>query len=117
MLVGDAFATSCPAAGTGTNKVFNDVGRLCNIYVPRWLASDGMSEGKIAEFYDDTAKRACDAFSVNKAFYLRALSVETGPLRRARRSARFLARLCMGAWRRMLAARPLGRQGIAADTR
>ena len=71
--------------------MFNDVERLCNTYVPRWLASDGMSEAKIAEFYDDTAKKACDAFSVNKAFYLRDLSVETGLLWRARRSGRFLA--------------------------
>jgi 2-polyprenyl-6-methoxyphenol hydroxylase-like FAD-dependent oxidoreductase len=42
VLVGDAFATSCPAAGTGTGKVFTDVERLCNVHIPRWLASDGM---------------------------------------------------------------------------
>src|SRR5262249_30588380 len=38
VLVGDAFATSCPAAGTGVNKVFTDVERLCNVHVPRWFA-------------------------------------------------------------------------------
>ena len=31
VLAGDAFSTSCPAAGTGTTKVFTDVGRLCNV--------------------------------------------------------------------------------------
>ena len=35
VLVGDAFATSCPAAGTGTSKVFTDVERLCNEYIPQ----------------------------------------------------------------------------------
>ena len=30
VLAGDAFSTSCPAAGTGTTKVFNDVQLLCN---------------------------------------------------------------------------------------
>ena len=34
VLVGDAFATSCPAAGTGTGKVFTDVERLCNVHIP-----------------------------------------------------------------------------------
>ncbi len=42
VLVGDAFSTSCPAAGTGTTKVFTDVERLCNVYIPQWLATDGM---------------------------------------------------------------------------
>ncbi|HET7680879.1 MAG TPA: NAD(P)/FAD-dependent oxidoreductase [Xanthobacteraceae bacterium] len=117
VLIGDAFATSCPAAGTGTNKVFNDVERLCNAHIPHWLASDGMSEAKIAAFYDDATKTACDAYSADKAFYLRALSVETGLVWRARRWARFLARLGMGAWQRMLAPRRLGSQEMAAGTR
>src|ERR1043165_6153035 len=41
VLVGDAFATSCPAAGIGTNKVFTDVERLCNHYIPAWLSTEG----------------------------------------------------------------------------
>ena len=44
VMVGDAFATSCPAAGTGANKVFTDVERLCNVHIPRWLATRGMGE-------------------------------------------------------------------------
>ena len=75
VLVGDAFATSCPAAGTGTTKIFTDVERLCNVYIPRWLESDGMEAGKIAEFYNDPAKTECDAFCVSLAYYMRSLAV------------------------------------------
>ena len=56
VLVGDAFSTSCPAAGTGTTKVFTDVGRLCNVYIPAWLSTDGMNAEKISQFYDDPEK-------------------------------------------------------------
>jgi 2-polyprenyl-6-methoxyphenol hydroxylase-like FAD-dependent oxidoreductase len=39
VLVGDAFETTCPVTGTGTDKVFTDVERLCNVHIPR-LARD-----------------------------------------------------------------------------
>lgn len=74
VLVGDAFSSSCPAAGTGANKVFVDVERLCNAYIPHWLATPGMCEDKISAFYDDPTKRACDAHSFGKAHFLRSLS-------------------------------------------
>jgi 2-polyprenyl-6-methoxyphenol hydroxylase-like FAD-dependent oxidoreductase len=90
VLVGDAFATSCPAAGTGVGKVFTDVERLCNVHVPAWLATSGMSEKKIDAFYDDRVKRACDAASLAKAYWLRSLSMGAGPTWRARRWARFV---------------------------
>jgi 2-polyprenyl-6-methoxyphenol hydroxylase-like FAD-dependent oxidoreductase len=90
VLIGDAFATSCPAAGTGTNKVFTDVERLCNTYIGQWLASDGMSADKIAAFYDDPVKQACEEFCLAKAFYLRELSTATGLAWTARRWAKFL---------------------------
>jgi 2-polyprenyl-6-methoxyphenol hydroxylase-like FAD-dependent oxidoreductase len=61
VLVGDAFETTCPVTGTGTDKVFTDVERLCNVHIPAWLATDGMDEAKIAAFYDDPVKTACDA--------------------------------------------------------
>jgi 2-polyprenyl-6-methoxyphenol hydroxylase-like FAD-dependent oxidoreductase len=96
VLVGDAFATSCPAAGTGATKVFTDVERLCNVYIPQWLASDGMDAEKIAAFYNDPVKRACDARSLAKAYQLRALSIDGGLSWRARRWIRFLARLAQG---------------------
>ena len=110
VLVGDAFATSCPAAGTGTYKVFNDVERLCNVHVPRWLASDGMGAEKIAAFYNDPVRVAGEHFSANKAFYLRALSVETGLVWRAHRWARFLGRLGIDSWQRTAPGQMLNHQ-------
>jgi 2-polyprenyl-6-methoxyphenol hydroxylase-like FAD-dependent oxidoreductase len=101
VLVGDAFATSCPAAGTGTNKVFTDVERLCNVHIPDWLGSDGMSSEKIAAFYDDPVKTACDAWSTSKAYQLRSLSIDNGIKWRAGRWARFLVRLGQGGLRRI----------------
>jgi 2-polyprenyl-6-methoxyphenol hydroxylase-like FAD-dependent oxidoreductase len=101
VLIGDAFATSCPAAGTGTDKVFTDVERLCNVHIPHWLATDGMDEDKIAAFYDDPVKTASDAWSAAKAYQLRSLSIDNGISWRARRWARFVARLGEGMLRRM----------------
>jgi 2-polyprenyl-6-methoxyphenol hydroxylase-like FAD-dependent oxidoreductase len=101
VLVGDAFATSCPAAGTGAGKVFNDVERLCNVHIPRWLASDGMNVDKIAAFYDDPVKQASDIHSATKAYYLRSLSIEPGLPWQARRWARFMARLGVGMLRQV----------------
>lgn len=101
VLIGDAFATSCPAAGTGTDKVFTDVERLCNVHIPDWLATDGMDENKIAAFYGDPVKTACDAWSAAKAYQLRSLSIDNGISWRARRWARFIARLGEGTLRRV----------------
>ncbi len=103
VLVGDAFATSCPAAGTGCNKVFTDVELLCNHHIPRWLATDGMGADKIAAFYDDPVKLACEAFCRDKAFFLRALSTETGVTWQARRLARFVGGAGIGALRKLRA--------------
>jgi 2-polyprenyl-6-methoxyphenol hydroxylase-like FAD-dependent oxidoreductase len=101
VLVGDAFATSCPAAGTGTDKVFTDVERLCNLYIPDWLSTDGMDTDKVAAFYDDPVKRACDAASTAKAYHLRSLSTANGVSWQARRWARFIVRLGEGLLRRL----------------
>ena len=117
VLVGDAFATSCPAAGTGANKVFTDVECLCDVHIPRWLATDGMGEEKIAAFYDDEVKQACDAHSQAKAYYLRSLSTDAGLSWQARRWVRFLGQLGVGTLRQMRerpSMRPLDRQGAAA---
>jgi 2-polyprenyl-6-methoxyphenol hydroxylase-like FAD-dependent oxidoreductase len=96
VLVGDAFATSCPAAGTGVNKVLTDVERLCHAYIPRWLASPGMDVEKIAAFYDDPEKRAADAHSAFRAFYVRSAAVDRGVTWRARRLAKFCLQLSAG---------------------
>lgn len=99
VLVGDAFATSCPAAGTGTYKVYTDVERLCNRYIPQWLATRGMSAAKTAQFYDDPEKRACDEFSRSLAYSLRAMSIDTGLIWHVRRWMRFAVRFGLGAIR------------------
>jgi 2-polyprenyl-6-methoxyphenol hydroxylase-like FAD-dependent oxidoreductase len=96
VLAGDAFSTSCPAAGTGTTKVFTDIERLCNVYIPQWLATEGMDAEKIATFYDDPEKTACEARSLAKAYHLRSLSIDNGLSWRAQRWARFVARLSQG---------------------
>jgi 2-polyprenyl-6-methoxyphenol hydroxylase-like FAD-dependent oxidoreductase len=112
VLVGDAFGTSCPAAGTGTDKVFTDVERLCNVYIPRWIASPGMGADKIAAFYDDAEKRACDAWSLAKAHRLKSLSTGTTPGPQLGRYGRFLVRFAQGGFRRLR--RPVYRRGHAS---
>jgi 2-polyprenyl-6-methoxyphenol hydroxylase-like FAD-dependent oxidoreductase len=99
VLVGDAFATSCPAAGTGARKVLNDVERLCNHHIPKWLATPGMDETKIASFYDDPVKRACDDFSAEKAFKLKATSLDTTVAADLRRRAKFVLQAARGTLR------------------
>ncbi len=107
VLVGDAFGTSCPAAGTGTSKVFTDVERLCNVYIPQWFATDGMGADKIAAYYADPVKNACDRHSFDKAFTLRSISIDEGLSWKARRWARFLGRLAVGSVRRVVRLAPM----------
>jgi 2-polyprenyl-6-methoxyphenol hydroxylase-like FAD-dependent oxidoreductase len=101
VLVGDAFETTCPVTGTGTDKVFTDVERLCNVHIPAWLASPGMAETKIAAFYDDPVKTECDAWSIEKAYNFRSVSIEDGIYWRVQRWARFLAWFGEGRLRRL----------------
>lgn len=96
VLVGDAFATSCPAAGTGADKVLTDVERLCNVHIPHWMQSGGMGKDKMAAFYADPVKVACDRQSMQKAYRLRSVSIDEGLYWRTERWARFLARLAIG---------------------
>ena len=60
-----------------------------------------MGEDKIAAFYDDPVRIACETFSRDKAFFLRALSTETGALWQARRLMRFVGGGGIGALRRL----------------
>jgi 2-polyprenyl-6-methoxyphenol hydroxylase-like FAD-dependent oxidoreductase len=101
VLVGDAFETTCPVTGTGTDKVFTDVERLCNVHIPAWLATPGMAETKIAAFYDDPIKTECDAWSIEKAYNFRSVSIEDGIYWRVQRWARFLAWFGEGRLRRL----------------
>jgi 2-polyprenyl-6-methoxyphenol hydroxylase-like FAD-dependent oxidoreductase len=99
VLIGDAFATSCPAAGTGLTKVLTDATRLCQIHVPRWLASAAIGSDKIAAFYEDPVKRACDTHSMRLAHFMRMLAVDRGLVWRGQRLGRSLLQGARGAWR------------------
>jgi 2-polyprenyl-6-methoxyphenol hydroxylase-like FAD-dependent oxidoreductase len=101
VLIGDAYATTCPAAGNGARKAITDAERLCNVYIPQWLATPGMSVAKISEFYSDPAKVACDRFSFDKAFALRSYSIDTSLPWRVRRLARFGLHVVIGIVRRV----------------
>ena len=74
--------------------------RLCHEHIPCWLADPGMGAEKIAAFYDDEVKVDCDAACLAKAYFLRALSTETGMAWQARRWSRFIVRLGVGSMRR-----------------
>ncbi len=106
VLVGDAYSTSCPAAGTGTLKVFTDVERLCNVHIPDWLSTPGMARDKIAAFYADPVKAACEAHCIAKAYDLRTISISSSPVAAARRQIKFVGQSCRGALRRLKAPRP-----------
>lgn len=119
VLIGDAFSTSCPAAGTGARKAINDAERLCNVHIPRWLATPGMDTDKIATFYNDPVKRECDAFSLAKAYQLRAFSLDPGLPWRLRRWSRFVAHYGVGRWRQLrsrIAGHPAGQRARPAPT-
>lgn len=78
VLIGDAFATACPAGGTGARKALVDVERLCNGYVSRWLATPGMGAEKIAAFYDDPVKVRSDRRSLAIAYSTRRMAIDDG---------------------------------------
>jgi 2-polyprenyl-6-methoxyphenol hydroxylase-like FAD-dependent oxidoreductase len=104
VLVGDAFSTTCPAAGLGARKVMVDVERLGNVHIPRWLETPGMGKAKIAAFYDDPVKQACDAHSAKKAFELRSSCIDPTLPWAAMRVAKFVLHWGKGMLGRMSAA-------------
>jgi 2-polyprenyl-6-methoxyphenol hydroxylase-like FAD-dependent oxidoreductase len=101
VLVGDAFQTSCPAAGRGVTRLLTDVERLCLLHAPNWLASRGMGREKIAEYYADPAKRATDAQAWALSHSRRALTVDTSLTGRVRRQKHFQMRRVKGWFARM----------------
>ena len=105
VLVGDAFKSGCPGVGHGLSRAFTDVDRLCNVHIPAWLKTEGMSEAKLASYYADPVKEACDAWSMAKAFSFRKVTLERGIYWRAQRLARFLAWFGEGNLRRLRHAR------------
>ena len=90
VLIGDAFASTCPTGGTGLAKALNDVERLAAL-VPGWLSTPGLDAAKIAAFYDDPAKRAGDSEARAMVRHARALALDRGPYWTLRRHAAFHA--------------------------
>jgi len=78
VLIGDAFQTSCPAAGTGVSRLLTDVERLCQVHLPRWMRQGTVSAADLAGFYDDPEKRAMDAHALDMAEFRRGLTMGTG---------------------------------------
>lgn len=104
VLVGDAYSTSCPAAGTGSNKVLTDVERLCSGYIRSWLRKSSIGADDIAAFYADPAKVQCESASYNSAIDLRLLSTKTSLNFGWRRGSRFVAQAVIGGSRSWLPA-------------
>ena len=101
VLVGDAFATTCPVTGTGTDKVFTDVAQLCNVHIPPGLPAKAWARPRSRRSTTIRSRQACDAWSMAKAFSFRTVTIETGLYWRAQRWARFLAWFGEGTVRRM----------------
>ncbi|MDP1700677.1 MAG: FAD-dependent monooxygenase [Aestuariivirga sp.] len=99
VLVGDAYSTSCPAAGTGVNKVLTDVQRLCSTYVPAWFCKGTIDAADVADFYADPVKVQCESDSLQKALWLRRVSTGTSMGLRSWRGARFVAQSALGRMR------------------
>jgi 2-polyprenyl-6-methoxyphenol hydroxylase-like FAD-dependent oxidoreductase len=95
-LIGDAFQTSCPAAGTGITRALTDVDRLCHVYVPQWLQSPGMSAEKIGQYYDDAVKKKSDADAYHVSQYRRSITINTGMSWRLRRTVMDQIRFAQG---------------------
>ncbi len=73
VFVGDAYQTSCPAAGTGIGRLAVDVERL-TVHAARWLKAGDTSAAALRSYYDDPAKRRSDRKAIQKAQFRRALS-------------------------------------------
>jgi 2-polyprenyl-6-methoxyphenol hydroxylase-like FAD-dependent oxidoreductase len=95
ILIGDAFSTSCPAAGTGSGKAFSDVVCLQR-HVGAWLATPGMAADKIAAFYEDADRLAYHRRALAKAYDLRSLCIDSSPRWALARMLRFAVRSARG---------------------
>lgn len=100
VLIGDAFQTTCPAAGNGITRVLTDVKQLAAVHVPRWFASPGMDAAKVKEFYDDPVKQACDEWCSHTAEYCRSFAIDRSPMWHARRWKAFLRPQLLGLMKR-----------------
>ena len=92
VVVGDAFRTSCPAAGIGVWRLLGDIERLCAVHAPQWLGSRGMGADKIAGYYADPVKQNSDQRALKLSRARRAVTLGRGPYWAARRGQHFLRR-------------------------
>ena len=70
VLIGDAYQVPCPSTGMGFTKVLTDVDVLSEC-VPKWLATPGMTDSKIATFYNNARKKAVDDRAISAACFQR----------------------------------------------
>ena len=94
VVIGDAFATVCPASGTGMTKMIADVKALTLTYAPRWFATPGLGSDKISQFYADPHKCSADASAFKRSINGRKSVLGETPYWRARR--------LLGRWKRGL---------------
>ena len=92
VLIGDAFASTCPATGTGVSRILTEVRQLAQVHLPAWLATPGMGVEKIAQFYEDPIKLGLDAAVRRRAENGRSAATRTSAPWRARRGLAALKR-------------------------
>jgi 2-polyprenyl-6-methoxyphenol hydroxylase-like FAD-dependent oxidoreductase len=103
--IGDAYQASCPATGMGMVRLLTDIEQLCRWHLPRWLETPGMGVDKIAAYYRDPVKQACDAKALHDSTYRRAVSTETGVLWDLHRARVTMTERLLARRNRMAAAR------------
>lgn len=107
VLIGDAFQTSCPAAGTGVTRLLTDIDRLCNVLIPRWVETPGMGKEKIKQFYSDPVKQATDSEALHMAGYRRSFTIDRSLRWQFHRQQHFARRRIAGYFNQTTRARPL----------
>lgn len=85
ILAADAGQSVCPTTGMGLSKVLTDADVLCHDCIPGWLATPGMGEEKVGQFYAMARKRETDAEAWSAAWRGRELATGTSLKNRARR--------------------------------
>ena len=116
VLIGDAYQTSCPAAGTGVSRLLTDVQQLSYL-APSWLQTPGMGADKIAAFYDDPVKVAMDAHALSLAEQRRSFTIDTSLTWRTRRQSQFIRRRIMHEMARVSPALAAGIRSLRGSSR
>lgn len=79
VLIGDAFQTPCPAAGTGISRLLVDVERL-TVHAAAWLGAGDTSALALQSYYNDAAKRRSDREALRIARFRRSITTNGSPL-------------------------------------